>query len=517
MRFLVKLFIFSVVSTLVMAGFTGVNELPDVHDPTIAYRTSVFIDSLRAGQIPPVWNNNLNYGYGYPLNLYYSPLITIITSLFTLIVSNVVLAVKISLWLITIVGMWGVSKLLNKYNNLAPLISATAFAMLPYHASSLYVRGSYAEYLSLNIVPWVLYYWTSSLTNKRNMAKAVIATSLLLISHNTVPLIVMPIVLLISLLFNKKNLKRFVITATLSVLLPAAFLTPVIFERGFVQVDQIASSTLITDHFVTMDQLWYSPWGYGGSSPGRSDLMSFMLGKGQVILALVGLTIALIKKDKYAIILIVPLITLLILVLPISKVFWESVPPLSILQFPWRIIGISTIGLSLAVGLATTFINNRLNNLLAVALLVGLVSTNYSYFKPWNKLTYNSDILTSKSNLYPLVANKIPEYLPVWMPKFPTSEPNDGLTRKSTSVTGHIDHMIEQPLTIQTAYMPHWRLTLDGYPTDIIPDDNGAIRTHAVIPPGKYEVVLTWHKTTVEKIGILLSLIVLTIVLGLAL
>lgn len=517
MRLLVKLFIFSLVSTLVMSGFTGINELPDVHDPTIAYRTAVFMDSLRAGQLPPVWNNSLNFGYGYPLNLYYAPLITIITSIFTFITSNVVLGVKISLWIITFVGMWGVSKLLGRYNNLAPILAAVAFALLPYHASALYVRGSYAEYLALNIIPWALYYWTADLSEKKNMARAIISTALMLISHNTIPFVVMPVVILISVFFKKNSAKLIIATLTLSLLLPAMFLVPVIFERGLVQVDRIASGTVLTDHFVSLNQLWYSPWGYGGSSPGDSDLMSFMLGKGQLILAIVGLVIALINKDKYALLITIPFISLLILVLPVSKVFWDLLPSLRILQFPWRMIGVATFGISLAVGLSATLIKGRLNNILVVVMVVGLVVTNYKYFRPWNKLTYNHDILTSKSNLYPLVANKIPEYLPAWMPDFPESEPNDGLARNSTSVTGRIDNKLLQTITIQTAYMPHWRLTLNGYPTDIIPNPDGTIRTHAVVPPGEYEVSLTWHKTTIEKIGVALSLLALVIVLGLAL
>lgn len=517
MRLLVKLFIISVISTFVMSGFTRTNELPDVHDPTIAYRTQIFIDSLSAGQFPPAWHNSLNYGHGYPLNLYYAPLITILTSVTTLITKNIVSAVKITLSLITFFGMWGVSKILNKYNPIVSVMAAVAFALLPYHASALYVRGSYAEYLALNIIPWVLYYWTVPLSNNKNIAKAVIMTFLLLISHNTLPFIALPAVFLVSFLIQKENLKQIIMVTILSFMLSAAFLMPALLERGLIQVDYIANQTVLTDHFVFLRQLWYSPWGYGGSAPGISDLMSFMLGKGQVILAIIGLAVMLHKKDKYALLTTLPLISLLILALPISRGFWELLPSLSILQFPWRVIGIATIGISLAVGLAFALIKNSLNKILAILMLVGLVATNYVYFKPWNKLTYNHDILTSKTNLYPLVANKIPEYLPAWMPKFPTTEPNDGLTRNITSVTGQIENQTLQTITIQTAYMPHWKLTLNGYPTDIVPNQDGTIRTHAVIPPGKYEVNLVWHKTPLEKFGILLSLIAVSIVLGLSL
>jgi hypothetical protein len=63
-------------------------------------------------------------------------------------------------------------------------------------------------------------------------------------------------------------------------------LLPVIFERGLVQAESIARLTIYSDHFLTLKQLWHSPWGYGGSAKvGEVDGMSFMLGKFQLMLA----------------------------------------------------------------------------------------------------------------------------------------------------------------------------------------------------------------------------------------
>ncbi len=506
-----------ILSCVVMAGFIGRDVLPDVHDPTIAYRTQITIDSIRDGQFPPAWHNTLNYGFGYPLNLYYAPLITYLTAGAASIVGNVVLGVKLTLWLITLIGILGVYKLVIGYGLVAALVASTAFAMLPYHASALYVRGSYAEYLAINLLPWVIYFWTKSQSQKKIMILTVVTTGLFLISHNTIPFLALPVVITISYLFQKNNYKLLLLTLLLSLALPAAFLVPIFVERSFIQLDSVATKTMLSDHFVTPSQLWYSPWGYGGSAPGDGDLMSFMLGKGQIVLSILGLIFAAVYRDTVMLFLTIPLLVMLLAALPLSRPFWDFIPTLALLQFPWRVLGIATLSLALGSGYLFNKAKNIIGILLGLGAIIALVYTNYTYFRPWNTNTFNHDILTSEANLYPLVLNKIPEYLPVWMDDFPTTSSEDGLTHTTTAVRGKIISTDLIPITIKTAYMPHWKLTLNGYPTDIIPNKDGTIRTHAVIPPGEYEVELTWHKTNLEKIGVVISLFTILIVLGLAL
>lgn len=515
-RLIVSLF-FVFLTCLVMLGFRGSNQLPDVHDPTIAYRTQITIDSLVDGQFPPAWHNTLNFGFGYPLNLYYAPLITYLTAIAASVVGNVVFGVKLTLWLITLLGIVGVYKLVIKYGLSASLVASTAFAMLPYHASALYVRGSYAEYLAINLLPWVIYFWTKSQSQKKNMLFTVITTGIFLISHNTIPFLALPVIITISLLSQKNNYKSLILTLLLSFALSAVFLVPIFFERGFIQVDAVATKTRLSDHFVTPAQLWYSPWGYGGSTPGDADLMSFMLGKGQIVLAILGLIFAAVLREKLMLYLTMPLLVMLLAVLPLSRPFWDLIPALALLQFPWRVLGIATLSLALGSGYLFARTKNRIGLLISLGAIISLIYTNYTYFRPWSTHTFNHDILTSDANLHPLVLNKIPEYLPAWMDDFPKIIELDGLTRTPTAVRGKVISTDLIPITIKTAYMPHWKLTLNGYPTDIIPNEGGTIRTHAPIPPGTYDVDLTWHQTPIEKFGVVLSLVTLIIVLGLAL
>ena len=504
-------------SSVVMAGFIGRDTLPDVHDPTIAYRTQITIDTIGSGQFPPAWHNTLNYGYGYPLNLYYAPLITYLTAIATSLVGNVVIGVKLTLWCITLFGILGVYKLVIKYGLVASLVASTAYAMLPYHASALYVRGSYAEYLAINLLPWVIYFWTKPLDQKKHMIMASVSMALFLISHNTIPFLALPLVITISFLSQKNNYKQIILALVLSLALPAAFLVPIFFERSYIQLDSVATKTVLVDHFVKPAQLWYSPWGYGGSTPGEGDLMSFMLGKGQIVLSILGLIFAVVLRDQSILLISIPLIAMLLAALPLSRPIWDLIPTLALLQFPWRVLGIATLGLAYISGYLFTRIKNNIGLVIGAVVVSLLITTNYTYFRPWNTHTFNHDIVTSEANLHPLVLNKIPEYLPAWMDGFPTESSVDGLTRTAVAVSGKIVNTELVPITIKTAYMPHWRLNLNGYPIDIIPNEDGAIRTHAVVPPEEYEVELTWHKTTLEKIGVAISLVTLIIVLGLSL
>ena len=67
---------------------------------------------------------------------------------------------------------------------------------------------------------------------------------------------------------------------------------------GFRGLTQKLNPNYFTDHFVTLKQLIYSPWGYGGSGEGLSDGMTFQLGKihiglvfGSIILSIIYITI----------------------------------------------------------------------------------------------------------------------------------------------------------------------------------------------------------------------------------
>lgn len=488
-----------------------------VHDPTSAFRLYTLIDTIKSGQFPAAWNNSLNYGFGYPLHLYYAPLFGYLGAVIFPLIRSYEIAVKLALFIASIIGTFGVYKIILKFGRYPALLAAVAFTFLPYRASALYVRGSYSEFLAMSLIPWVLYYWSLPQTKTRTILSTAVVTALFVLSHNTLPLLVIPTTIVMIGLFQTKNLMGSLAALGLSAGLTTWFIFPVLFERSFVQVEMVARLTSYKDHFLSLSQLWYSPWGYGGSAKGiAEDHMSFMIGKGQLLLALIGAFALIYKRNwKWLFFYCAIIITFAFLSLNYSLFVWERLSFLSIMQFPWRTLAVIGVGVSVLSGLGVLFLPAIWQLPAVIVATVMLVVTNFSYFRPQEYRNYNNDILSSTSNLDPLVKDKIPEYLPAWMPAFPLVRDDDGFEHGATAVRGAVIFLEPTPLTINTAYMPQWRLLVDGSVQKLRPTDYGTIITTNFLEAGSHTFDLVWKRTPVEKIGIAITAITILVMIGL--
>src|SRR3990167_10735923 len=59
--------------------------LPIIHDDQQVARLFVFDQALKAGQFPIRWVDSLGFGFGYPLFVFYPPLVYILGEIFHLI------------------------------------------------------------------------------------------------------------------------------------------------------------------------------------------------------------------------------------------------------------------------------------------------------------------------------------------------------------------------------------------------------------------------------------------------
>lgn len=515
----------SVLTFLILLGLVTITLLPlfkpglfDVHDPTSAFRLYTLVETIKDGQFPASWSNELNFGYGYPLHLYYAPLFTYLGSLIKVFIDSYEIVIKLALGLISLLGTIGTYLLMSKHGRYPALISATAFTFLPYRASALYVRGSYSEFLAMSLIPWLIFFWLKPQKDKRTIIFTAIFTALFVLSHNTLHLLVLPIIILIIALYQRPNLWGSIFAIALSIGLSAWFIVPIFLERNLIQVESLARLTNFQDHFVSLSQLWYSPWGYGGSSPGLGDLMSFMVGKGQIILGILGLGYLVWQKSWRKLIIFGSIITFsLFLSLQSSTFIWEAFSLLSLMQFPWRTLSFLGVGISALAGFSILASPPKLRLPLAAILLILLIYTNYQYFKPQEYRTYNHDILSNQSNLDPLARDKFPEYLPATMPDFPDSRIEDGLSRSPTRVYGTIMLTDSMPLSISTTYMPHWQLLVDGSPVAITHSESGLVTTVETFDRGEYDITLTWHRTLLEQLALAISALSLLVVIGLLL
>ena len=282
-----------------------------MHDTTHIARTYLLEKSLGSGQIPALWAADLLEGRGYPLFHFYAPLVYYLALLFKFITGSYFLGFKTLLILTAITGMTGMYFLTRRYGRASGIIASVAYSILPYAAVNLYVRGAYAEYLAMALLPWVFYCWTD-LTTKKSQLRAGLVTALFLLSHNLIPIITTPFLFGWILLHWTKRATHYLLPFILILTLSAFYLIPLLFERNFVQADQIAQTTDYSLHFVSPSQIWNSTWGFGGSAPGVEDGMSFKLGKLQLILAVLGALLAFFMATSY------------------SSFLWQSLPFLRI-------------------------------------------------------------------------------------------------------------------------------------------------------------------------------------------
>ncbi len=417
-----------------------------MHDSTHPVRILLLQATVREGQFPPIWTEQLNQDLGYPLFHFYAPLFHSSVALLASIVP-LYLALKAALVIMVALGGLGVMHMLKSYGLWPSLVGAVLYMLSPFAAVDLYVRGAFAEYLALALLPWVVSV-TRQLTTRRRVFLAASLLALLVLAHNLIPLLVLPWLGLWMGMHNYRAFPKVLLTGLLALGLSAWFVGPLLVERSFTQADVIAKTTTYAAHFVEPWQMWNSTWGFGGSAPGVEDGMSFKLGKIQLLLALAGWLLALKRRDLAWISLGLTALIYAWVATPASRILWDNLPVLQLVQFPWRSLGVITVILALLGGYALSALASVRPSLkVGVAgLLIALtVILNLKYFRPQTLLPESFAITD--------IAPVVPEYLPRWLAA-PAAAPVPG----------------------ERAYYPTWIVTQDGKRLQTYPSQAGYLR-----------------------------------------
>jgi len=327
------------------------------------------IKTIREGHFPLRWAGSLNYSCGVPIYNFFYPLLYYLVIILELFTKRVIFSLEFISFLSLPVSaiffyLWMKEEIKNK---LAAFTASVLYLFAPYRFSLIYVRGS-PEFLAYAILPIYLYFF-SLLFKKQGKVKYYLAftTSLvgsfLTISHNFAAMFMMPIVLgylILKLYLQKmkivgKQSLIYLITFISAFGLGAFFIGPAFLEKKFIKIGRLGVVKYY-DHFPELWQLIYSRWGYLYSAPGtKDDGMSFMLGYAQWILlgfVFIFLLYQLrlnrskikyyIKENIWLIILFILSLASILMMLPYSGLVWKIIPIIQQIQFPWRLLGIST-------------------------------------------------------------------------------------------------------------------------------------------------------------------------------
>lgn len=542
-----------------------------VHDYTHSARISQMTLALSEGHFPVRWVKDFGYGYGMPLFEFYAPLPYYFGSLLYWLGFEMIFVLKSLFFVSTFMTMLGAFLLGRRlFGSWGGLITASAITLAPYRAVNLFVRGAVSESWAIMFLPWILYGIVLVIDDLAVSKKKILfqkpwlilVFSLvgLFLSHNLTTLMFLPISFLFAFLyFVYKNkvfslkIKEFLSLGVKSALslglgyilaigLASFYLIPAFIEKGFTKVESFVLGGYFDYglHFVYIRQFFNSEWGFGGSSWGVDDDISFFLGYGQLIL-LVLVVVGLVKiifsyrkkigklfATKIFVIgsLLILLGISLFMSIMKSKFIWDSISLLSFIQFPWRWMSVGIIFLGLVSGSVTFFINKKhIRAIFSWVMILVIVLANFYFFRPEKYLeNFDQYYYVNQEIIRTNMSGILEDYVPIQMAdKFePVHELIDSekydaddyelilnRTHEKLIATNFPE---DQELNLNLAHYPGWTAEVDGKIVDYDIAEVGLINVS--VPAGSHLVAIKFGATPVRFWSDMISLLSVITIAG---
>jgi len=546
------------------------------------YRVFELEHSWQNGVIFPRLAMGLNYGYGGPLFEYYPPLVSYVALAFRWFGLDWIASAKAGFTLAVLVaglGSYVYARWLFQ-DRKAGLLASAAYMFAPYILLDVYERGASAELMALALLPWV--FWAAqhlldlhdagafvpagttdadvlvpgrldpprlarsgSPGNRWVLATAVLV-ALLMLAHNITALFVIPVLVayLVLLTWQQHSWSRLPvvgIAVALGLGLSAFYWLPALAEGSY---SKLTTRMLgdVSAQLVPLDHLIQNQWAfdYFGSMRFRMSLPGAVLG---IIAVLTIISRA--RRLRFILALFAVIgVVLLFLVTDLSRPFWQNLPLVRFIQFPWRLLGIATFCVALLIGslaASSSVARWRLPGwagwtitVLLVGLLAycGLQNADPSKSSFWYPIT--SDQM-SKADLYERGRDQFPlygDYTPASMqlgypetlslqrlPQVPPSEPL--AAPPQVQVLAEADNEIQVevhaplPFTMHwpRIYFPRWQAYVDGLAVPTTPEGPFGLAS-TPLPEGDHIVVLRFEDTPLRVVSnaiAFLCLVLLTI------
>ncbi|KXK09118.1 MAG: 6-pyruvoyl-tetrahydropterin synthase related domain - membrane protein [Microgenomates bacterium OLB22] len=540
---------------------------PTMHDDQHIARMYALVEAMAHGQWYGRWVQHLVFGLGYPLFNFYPPLTYYISLPFYLLTQEFISSIKLMMLAGLITGAYGTYLFAKEISNKwVGIVAAILYGFFPYRAVLTFVRGAFADFWAVSLSPFV--YWAIlRLSKKVSLGNCIllgICVGLVILSHQiqVVPMALFGIPIVGYCLFTTTPKKRFVflqalvLSGVIGLGTSAFFTLPLFLEKSSTLVDVLNTSNLYDFHlhFVLPSQLWYSPWGYGGSVAGSGDGMSFQIGKlfiGGFLLA-IGASLFVVIKKRKTISLWLPLISLLsifvlIMTTSYSQIIWETLPFLYYVQFPWRLMGFANIFIPVSIALASRVILDQVklgriikNQYVGVSVVVGIsLLFGYKYghlFRPQEMRNIDDEYMTSENKIKWEVSKSSFEFAP------------NGISLSKTPPYGNLFPPIREKDIPIPAVFPsadvratvisripnhqYYHITNTGLPTRVrlgtfnfpgwqakvndklvtIYSDNPLQLIEVVIPSGESKIELFFTDTLIRVIGNTVSLATWTLI-----
>jgi len=498
-------------------------------------RLSDFHRSVVSGQIPVRWGDRLNHGYGYPVFNFSYPFSLYFGEVFRLLGFGFVDSVKIVFALGFILsGVFMYLWLREKWGNLGALVSAVLYVYTPYRFLDVYVRGSLGEATAF-IFPPLIFWSAEKLADKWQKSYFILgslAFAGLITSHNIMAML-FALVFLSYLIFRWlifRDRKVFLCQLTiliLGLLLSCFFWLPALYDKQYVLFDKVVVADFFA-HFPTLPQLLLPSWGYGPSLPfSDQDTLSFQVGVINLIvflLVILRLRLINLRKNFLTYFLVLAFAGAFLLMLGPLGWFWKILPLGNLIQFPWRLLMLTTFSSAVLAGGLVQSIKPSRKAFLAVGLIALSIFLTYKYARP-EYFVDKGELFYSTNESTTTIAN---EYMPIWVKLPPVNRAAQAVeivsgegsvsavlaTSKKISFTVSSEN--ESLVQINKIYFPGWQVKLDDKTSPIAYDNpQGLIRLPVSV--GKHTIVAEFGETPVRLAADIVSLLGLGIIFVLVL
>ncbi|KKR58759.1 MAG: hypothetical protein UU05_C0002G0017 [Candidatus Curtissbacteria bacterium GW2011_GWA1_40_47] len=480
-------------------------------------RFSAFHQALTSGQFPVRFVDRLNNNYGYPVLNFLYPLPFYLAEIPKVLGFSFVDSIKIIFVVSTVTSSLAMYwALLQVFSARASLAGAIVYLFVPYRFVDLYVRGSLGESLAFAIIPLVAgCIFKIANGSKLFLPLLSISTASLILSHNVIAILFLPLFMIISLVFKKRERIKVVGSFILGILISTFFWLPALYDLRFVRLSQIDVSN-IADHLVAPLNLVVPSWGYG---PNPNDSSGLSVQFGIVTLAIFLSALYLrrkIKTNNLTVDISLVISLLIFFLMTKSSLFiWQNLPFIDVIQFPWRLLSLIVFISAFLAAYVITCAKGKKTVLSLLIISASIIST-IVYTKP-SAFVNRGEGFYSTNEDSTAVRD---EYLPVWAQEKPANRANqkieviegdakiEQVIVKPSFYQASILASSESKIRVNTVYFPGWKVTIDNSQVPINYQNSlGLINFD--LPVGEHTAIIKYKRSPVHLGSEIISLIAL--------
>jgi hypothetical protein len=526
---------------LLYPGFYEPHDLHHLADIYQMYR------AVESGQMPPRWGPDFLYGFGHPLFNFYYLIPFYLGAAFFAIFGSLQASFEFVFIFSVLLSSLGMYLFLRKYvGKWSAFAGSTLFIYTPYRAVQIYVRGAMGEALALALLPWVALALINLVRKPvgRNLVILSVVVAVFILTHNYFWFLSAPFLfplLLIEKQKATKAVKALFISGFLSLGLSAYWWLPALIEQRLVSAK---TPFPLLDHFPFVKQLILPSWGYGSSVWGPGDGLSFQIGIVNLLVVLLFIAFFVAfrkvkigeKLQNLGLWTISGFCAAVFFMNIRSYPLWKSLPFHDFIQFPWRLLFLTTFFSAVMGALVVELVkNHKIKISLATSFIAILLTLSYFrpsaiYFKSDNQYLSRFFANRSLEGEKDFVAEEYRNYsedyllLPNWVEEKPSSLPNQKIQSVEAVVTniqqvsavswlGVVESESGAEVYFNSLYFPGWFVTVDGKQTETrFSNDLGRVVLN--IKPGKHQLRIFWKETALRKFADIISISSLIICIG---